>query len=617
MDTSAAGIGFSSPLDWLLCLVALLAFIKPRFDQWPASADTVPPAGKPRDYIHWARYLTFVGLYLGSFLLLVMVVRMIPTATQVITGSNNPLTGQVSELLGQHSLIAAMVIAIAALANKQVASVDERWRACLLNLARIPHAAVTLRDRIRSSLPQLQTSGDAWESTLTRLTEQSPRLDWRTLTTLTPDDPRAQTGLPLLRALYVIHCLRSFELSVLDNQTISSLELRLLEIATMLPTRMADNDLGTLNDYRNSINGITQSATDILARLSVQQFPDAERRNNRLLQLGFRQDFTDQIGVHILTPALLCFLIISVVSLLTLMPALHLFDLLQIPTPESRHADATSTAWFNLQRIVAWGSGAALSYAIAVAIGIVLGVSLKRQSQALNVPGSILAVAVATLGSCVYFIFHSQGNSAGELRPHLIWLALAFGLMAMVVIRSLQEDVENAEHIQRRALTVALQYGLACAVLFALLYLSASLNGSRGVTLSHLAAYVMFGFLRGTLLAWLVSHVIMDYVHRHINGARRHHPRYSLRRKLQGTLGGKPAGIFVKDISEQGALLQVPLECGVQPGDAVSLRFETGVIDGTVVWNRKNLAGVKFQSEQRQLSLWQSFIRQRMTLAPG
>lgn len=624
MDTSATGIGFSSPLDWLLCLVALLAFIKPRFDQWPTSTDTVQPAGKPRDYIHWARYVTFVGLYLGSFMLLVMVVRMIPMATQVITGSNNPLAGQVSELLGEHSMIAALVIALAALANKQVAAVDERWRACLLNLARIPHETVTLRDRIRQHLPQLAMSGDAWESILSRLAENSPQFDWPALPTLPADDPRAQAGLPLLRALYVVQCIRTFELSTLDNQTVSSLELRLEEITAMLPTRWADNDKSTLNDYRTTVKAIVQSLTEILARLCVQYSADAERRNKRLQKFGFEQDFTDCIGMNILTPTSLCLLIISVVSLLTLMAALHAFDLLGIPTPEFRQAlaagqagDTAGLQWFNLQRIVAWGSGAALSYSIAIAIGVVLGASVRRQAQTMSLPGCVLAVAVATLGSCVYFFFHGQGNSTGTVRPHLIWLALAFGLMAMVVIRSLLEDVENAEHVQQRARTLALQYGLACAVLYALLYVSANINGGRGITPTHLAAFVSFGFLRGGLLAWLVSLVIMDYVHRHINGARRRFPRFSLRQKLQGSHKGAARAFFIRDISEQGALMQMPAEYSVNPGDAVSLQFDNDTIDGTVVWNRKNLAGVKFNVEQRQLSVWQTFIRQRLTLAPG
>lgn len=621
MDSTVVGMGMPPALDWLLCIIALLVFIKPRFDQWPVNPETLAPAGKPRDYIHWDRYLLFVGLYLASFLLLVMVVRMLPMAARVLGGESLP-GGELAALLGDHSLVAALVVAMAALANKQVATVDERWRETLLELARIPHAALKLRDDLRNNLPQLGTDNPGLTDTLARLTRQSPHHSWQMLLALPANELSARTALQLLRALHLLQCIRSFDLTALDHQTLTGPEARLEEIAVMLPARTAANDAVALNEYHGNLATITLQLTEILARLCVQQVPDSESRKHRLEGFGFRSAFTDQIDINILSPVLQCLLIIPVVSLLTLMPNLHLYDLLGIPSPEMRlalQAGAMTEAvpWFNLQRLVIWGGGATLSTAIAVIIGVIFGASMRRSAQESSVPVAILAVAVATLGSCVYFFFHAfgvSGTGSNVLRPHLFWLALAFGLMAMVVIESLHEDVQSADQISRRALVFAARYGAACGVLYGLLTLFASSKGPLGVVPIQLVVSVLAGSLRGFLLAFLVSHVIMNYVHRHINGARRRHPRYSLRQTLQWMLADKSRPLFVRNISERGALLQVPADCSIQPGDEVSVQLDTGAVGGTVMWNHHHLAGVKFRAGQPQLALWQGFIRQRVAL---
>ena len=604
MDVTAAGTGVPPAIDWLLCIIALLVFLKPRFDQWPAS-DGVPHAGLPKDYIHWARYLAFIGLYFASFILFVMALKMIPVAGQVVASEGNEFSRYTAQIMGQNSLVTTLMIALAALSNKQVAAVDERWRKCLLNLAQVPREAMALSDSIRQSLPHLIMKSDALETILARLGEQGQGDYWRAVLELPLEDARVQTSLPLLRALYLIQCIRHFEPNEMDSRHIASIELRLEEIAAMLPTRTADNDTATLQDYKKELKAITRSLAELLARHSVKHSPDAERRHALLGQQGFRVGYSDQASMDVLAPMLLSMLSIAVVSLLTLILSLHSFDLLHIPITNTK----AGTTWLTVERVTTWGTGAVFSYAVAIAIGAIFGLVLQRHSQPLSIPNGILAVVFATLGSCVYYVIASD-----QIRPQLIWLSLAFGLMALVAIVSLKEDVMDMEHVRRRALQIALAYGAACAVLHAMISVSAAIYANRDITPSHLLVFASFGFVRGGLLAFLLSHIIMDYMHRHINGARRRYPRFSLRRMLQGTIGGRQSDIFVKDISEQGALLRLNGATPVAQGDAVSLRFDLGDLPGTVIWTRSQRARVKFNLDAQQLRAWQSFIRQNQAV---
>lgn len=602
-------------IDWLLCIIALVAFLKPRFDQWP-SADTGRYQGAPRDYIHWERYTTFVGLYMGSFILFVMALKMIPMAGMVMANGDNAFSTTTAAILGKDSMVTAVMIALAALSSKQVAALDDRWRNCLLQLARIPRETHTLAQRIETSLHQLIMSGDPLETALARLAEQGHAQFWRDLLALPSSDAKSQKHLPLLRALYIIQCDRMFELTALDRANLDKHELRLEEMAAMLATRHLDSNDDVLVDYIKEIKTITQSVIEIFARHCVKHCPDEERRFALLAQQGFKLEYSDQPELIIVAPILLSILSIAVVSVLTLMLALHLFDLIGLPLAASNDG-STAPQWLTPARVMNWGSGAVISYTVAIAIGSIFGLIMQRREHGINLPNAILAVVFSALASCVYFQIASD-----QIKPPLIWLSLSFALMALVTIVSLHTDVEELEEyqgrvthfIRRRAMQIGLMYGAASALLQIMICVSFALSFGQSPKLLTCVVFAVFGFTRGFLLGFLVSHIIIDYRFRHLLGSRRRFPRFSLGRTLQGSVSGRPSALFVRDISEQGAMVRMRPDETVNCGDTISLTFNEGNIDGTVVWAGKRKARVKFRVDAGNLPLWQSVLRNNINV---
>ena len=264
-----------------------------------------------------------------------------------------------------------------------------------------------------------------------------------------------------------------------------------------------------------------------------------------------------------------------------------------------------------------WGSGAVISYTVAIAIGSIFGLIMQRREHGINLPNAILAVVFSALASCVYFQIASD-----QIKPPLIWLSLSFALMALVTIVSLHTDVEELEEyqgrvthfIRRRAMQIGLMYGAASALLQIMICVSFALSFGQSPKLLTCVVFAVFGFTRGFLLGFLVSHIIIDYRFRHLLGSRRRFPRFSLGRTLQGSVSGRPSALFVRDISEQGAMVRMRPDETVNCGDTISLTFNEGNIDGTVVWAGKRKARVKFRVDAGNLPLWQSVLRNNINV---
>ncbi len=591
----------STGVDILLSLIAMSLVLIPRFNQWPGS-DQQRYAGNPRDYIHWERYSLFALIYLGSFSLFAVAFNMIPIASQLFPVDTPAVAGEVKTILGSGSSLLPVMIALAALSNKKIAELDDLWRGCLLNLARVPRDTFRLKQQILLNLPSLQMKEPQLSALLSDLEETGNPAYWQRETRLGEQD--TSVGLlaqALLRALYLVAMNRMFELSLLDNRNLDRQEDRLREIAAMLPSLAADTP--QFHDYRKEVDSACDTLVENLARASICHYPDADRLFGLLYQMGFNLEYEDERDISLIYPTLNCLLLTALACLIALFIGLNGFDLLHL----SRSGGAN---WMNTETFSRWGLGNIVSYWIATAIGVVFGTVIKQRSQALKGASLLVAFLFSMLGSCVYFTIVNE-----LLRPPLIWLAISFGLISSVAIIALNEDPLDRAYSMRRSLQLALMYGLVSGVLQALIAVSFAFNTGTSQEPAKILAFFAYGTLRGFLVAFAVSYILMEFERLQICDSRRRYPRISFRRIVTGNIAGQTTNILVKDISDRGACMQVSDSTPVHTGDTIALEFGEGAIEGTVLWSHRQKARVKFNCDSPHYAGWLAFVQRK--LAPA
>ncbi|MGB3621260.1 MAG: PilZ domain-containing protein, partial [Ketobacter sp.] len=404
----------------------------------------------------------------------------------------------------------------------------------------------------------------------------------------------------LLKALYVASLNRTLDMGYQDLKDLDAHQSRLLEIAAVLPKLDTHPDSIPVHEYKKDIDERFSALLEQLAKNTVKAYPERDKRYTVLQQYGFYLDYVDEKKVGLVMPVLISAGSLLASCTLTIMVALLLFDTLGV-SRRSGH-------WFELQRIFNWAFGGWISYSIAVAFGLFFNESMRRKLGQKSLALYFLAFVFATLGSCIFFILTRESFSP----PH-VWLAISFGLVSVVAIKSRDRDYLERQSVIKKALQLSLWYGLASAILQLMVHVE--FRGLENTTLTNMIAFFLFGMVRGGMVAFVVAYIFMEYERLGSYDARRKFPRIPFRKKIDGDIGGNTTEVFVKDLSEQGALLRVAANVSVSEGESVALKFSFADIPGKIIAVKSHLARVKFTAEEPQIHQLQSFINKRVAVS--
>lgn len=602
-------MGQAAIWDYLLCAGVLLLIVLPRFNRWPES-EQGQFQGQPRDYIHDRVFFGYATTYLLTFALLAFSVSRFEELRKMIfewlsaSGDNMDSSGlllKLHTLFGPQSFILYLAIIILLLQLPYVSRIDERWRSVLLTAARVPRAALGLKLQIVDAIQSRGVLADNLKVIVQQLSERGYPAFWSTILEQKGiSSPASSCALMLVNALHLVKLNKQFEFQYPGSSDLMHIETRLNEIAAVLPVQNQDAGMVVLQEYSRELEKHVAMLAEILAKNCVKSFPDSMERQSSLAHYGFDLDFVDQKETKILLPVVLAVGGILASCVLIIMLFMILFD--QVGVTLTR-----DDRWFTVDRIFFWSLGGWVSYAVAACFGLFFNEALKGPIGERNLATYVLAFVFATLGSCIFFLLSRE-----TFRPQYLWLAVNFGILSLAVIRSRGRYFTCREEVQAKALQLSWQYAIISGFLQLLIHLS-----FRGLdtTVTNVVMFFLFGACRGFAVAFLVSYILMDCERIQQQGSRRRFPRVSFRRSVRGEIEGQPVEVFVKDVSEQGALLQFRQISGVKMGDLVSLRFGFGNMQGRVIAVQSHVVRICFDPDHSETDGIQRYISKEMGLA--
>lgn len=574
-----------------------LLVLLPRFNRWPEH-EIGQYSGKPRDYISDSKYIVYSLAYLATFLVFALSLSQIENIQVLFETSpiGDGIGQAVVQLLGENSFAAALILLVALLAVPAVDRVDERWRGFLLELARVPREALELKNQLMDSLGVLEFRHSSMDKVLERLRQFGHQSFWEQVAGEDVAPTRAEKlERSVLTALYLVSLNKRLEPSLVDVQDLSRVESRLLELAAVVPSLGREGSTITTHEYQAEVDRQNQLLTEMLARYSIKRCPDRTRRYAELQSYGFHLDYVDRQGSEIEQPVILSAVGLLASCFVITMLGLVFFDLVGV----SRSPGAE--AWFEQGRIVGWAVGGWVSFAIAIGFGVFFNEILRDRLGQRSLAAYLLAFMFSTLGSCIFFMI----SRVDRFSPPFLWLAVFFGLLSAVTIASLHRGYRDHRLVVSKAGQLAAVYGLVSMVLQVLVHLSFR---SFDTTVTNILAFALFGLVRGAAIAFLVAYLFLEFGRVYALHSKRKWPRVRFGRKVEGELEGARTAMYVKDISEQGALCRMPSVNEPHEGDRVRLRFDFADLKGHVIWARHHLARVRFNQDDPNLGEVKSFL---------
>lgn len=557
-----------------IALVYVLVFL-PRFNQWPgdyAGSFSGPPAA----YINSLTFLFFSAAYLSTFIFLGFALSQIPNFHQFYS----PVLPQAMQdfdfeaLDNQFAL--ALILLVTSLSIPVVDRTDGHWRSFLLNLARIPREAMTLKTEILDCINGIDHTR-AYTHHLANNPRAAQQSAFWARCLEDPEAPAHELATRTVSGLYLIDQIRELSPRAQDLEDLAMLEKRLREIATLLPTLVGHSDELSAAPYQDELDRELSRLTEIFSCYAVKKYPSPTKRHMALNEAGFpvRKPRTGISGLVL--PVLLTGAGLLACCAVVTMLGLALFDATGLPGPPT---------WFEVERIYRWTLGAWLSFVMAFAFAIFFNEILEPSLGPRSMLAYLLAFVFATLGSCVFFLVSRQAFS-----PSYIWLAINFGLLSAVTIATLRREVSSHWQALMLATRLALLYGVASLGLQILVHLHFSDWASNTANIVTVAA---FGFFRGAVIGFFVAYVFVEFARAQQQSDRRHSRRFPIGKKMKLALHGEQIPIYLKDLSDEGALMKTYNQ-SVNVGDDVALNLgRRSPRRGRVRWRHGDLAGICF-----------------------
>lgn len=604
--------------DISVCVALFILVILPRFNSW-SETERGLYEGKPRDYIHDRVFREYAGLYFLTFLVIAFVISQVPglrsfffnvTAAVIPEKEWTPhlmnLAGQLGQALMAPYLIIFMLLLKLA---TPVANADERWRTFLLASARVPKDVLHLKQQIRDAVLKLDLSQRCFDDTVVNLSERSSPLFWDRVTRESGQQEGTLLAARLLvKCLYLVRFNQQFDNHYPCVNDLNRIETRLYEIAGVLPAMNAADNILEVQKYLGELETLLERAAEMLARNCVKSYPEASQRNQVLSRHGITLTFTDKKEMDLYLPMAMVFFGTFLLTLLNVAVFLTLFDMMDVSNRQGQ--------WFSMDRVEGWSLGGGFSYVLAVAIGLYMNEALRNRFGHRNLATYIIAFLAASVASMIFFALSRE-----TFKPPYLLLAVNFGLLSLVVIRSRGRGLISQQTLQKKATQIALQYALVSGVLQCLIrvsfyaYRNEDWMSWEQLSGLSLPLFFLFGAVRGGCIAFLVAYVFMDSERAYLQEARRKVPRIRLDHAVHGELAGLPMEVTVVDLSEKGARLRLSNADELQAGDDVALLFSFGRVEGKLMSVKGHHARVCFAADNAAKEEVQHYINAEMGLA--
>lgn len=594
----------------LLCAVIFLFMLYPRFKKWPEK-ELGRLAGEPRDYINRQRYYLFAAFYLATFVLFAIAVRSISNIEDFV--KNLPIDQGLKELIeklsripGDHTFAQGLVIVALALMIPQVESIEQRWRAMLFQMARVPKEAQDLKGDLLERLSSCKAADRLSAKMRDSLAGILALL--RSAAAGEPRDLALRIAAKIIDAAYLIDLNRALDPTPLETNTLNDVDKRLIEMGAVLKGAATHRDESIIAPYGKEIDDITDTLAEVLARSVVRECPDEQRRHAMLARWGFDLPFTDRGGFDIVRAVVLCGIAVPCATFLTIWLSFTAFDALGVRT-------TNISTWLTSDKLMKWTLGGALSYLAATCCGVFFNEVTRRESS--RIPVYLQAFMLATLSSgCIFFMI--TGLPVHHLSPYIM-LSISFGMMSVVAVVARNHDVVDSSDVLGTAVRISLAFGVIAAL--AQVAVLAAFNGWDQVVNPPLngLGFFVYGLVRGGFVAFIVAFALLEGARLQSmkSVSRRRHPRLPLRETFGATLAGQPVHLLVKDLSLGGAKLRLPQQARVAIGDDLRLQFDFGELAARVLWLGHRNARVSFDASASELSKLEEFIRSRMGAPHG
>ena len=387
------------------------------------------------------------------------------------------------------------------------------------------------------------------------------------------------------------------------------MESRILEIGGVLPAMLDGDNVIAIQEYINELETMRSTLAEMLAKSCVKSYSNPQEAHALLSRYGFIIRFIDRKDLDLRLPMAMVFMGTFVTTALCVMLFLVLFDL-------SGTFNGSGGPWFTEARVIGWSVGGGLSYVLAVGCGFYMNETLRNQFGDRNLATYIFAFLAAATASMVFYAL-----SATQFKPPHILLAINFGLLAIVVIRSRGRRLMDQKAVQKKAIQIALQYATITAILQIMIRCAFYIYNKDEWMVAEmleklsLPIFFLFGFVRGGLIAFLVAYVFMDCERVYLQEARRKHPRVRIGNFVHAEIAGQPSEVLVVDLSERGAMLRLDEQHGAQIGEPVLMLFSFGRVEGQVMSVKGKRVRVCFNSKCIADSGIHNYIYEEMGLA--
>lgn len=563
-----------------ITVVYFLVFM-PRFNKWPKGyANTI--YGSPFGYIDSMTFILFSLAYLSTYLLFAFAFSQIPNFRSLIPMLDQA-SGNTFDLNALNTNFTIALVALTAAINIPIIDrTDSRWRSYLLDIARIPREALILKTSIVDSInniDHLQAYQDyiASEHIYNDDTEfwQGCIADYRSEV--------HSLAIRTISGLHLISKILDLDPKHQDIEYLSHTKRRLKELSTIIPrlTR-SENDL-TPGSYDKELYKEIEKLSETYACYVVKKYSSTDDRYRKVRDDGFPIAKQPPKESSPLVPIILGATVLFVFCALLTLVGLHYYDAMGLPRAD--------LPWFTKERFYQWTTGSWVSFAMAFGFGIFFNKILDVYYGSNSAMTYLLAFIFSTLGACFFFII-----ARDEFKPHFIWLTINFGLLSSVTIASINKAVTDKNTSIRTALKFGFYYGMASTVFSAALQLHAA---DLRFVMSYTATAATYGLLRGFVIGFFVAYLFIEFNRVQTVADRRLRKRLQAGDKVKVGWHGIEVPAYLENLSNEGAQLKI-FSSSVSVGDELGLELAGGKTRrGFVQWMRGNLAGIRFEGEQR------------------
>ena len=569
-------------VDIAVCAFVMLILIGQRFNQWPEPKQHLL-SGKPSDYIDPFRYFTFYAIYISTFFLIALAVYnlKLPLAEDL---KQNSALSQLLEALGSQSWTVAALYLLAFINEKHVEKWDASWRNRLQIWARIPKAVLDMKSGLLFAEKNLTPTKERLEDLRSVLQKWGMEAHWEPkLDQWEKERQSTSVAWQYIKAIYALRICKEYRVTALSANDIKTYEKRLKDIGYLIP-RLETEDEG-VGAQSEELNEIYAYCVESLTKYIIKKYPAKKSQRDALWNLGFSSRLSEVPKIKILIASICCVLCIAIVCVITIAAYLALLDAYGRPFRGTED-------WFTPEKWWGWVAGSIVSYALAIYVAIIIEKTKTTKDVLPRFMRYIFTVFLSTLLSLSFFHFtRSDPNHPLNLFAY-IFLALSMGIAALAVILALNKSGnENRKEVLLSASGHAMVLGIL-AGLFMAVAAVAFRRGFNNITRPGIIITVLYGFIRGGAVVFIISFLIQNSIRKQLKIAQRKTTRREYKSIISAAVNDESLTFSTRDISLGGLLIESRRR--LKKGQVIDLNFSFGVIKAKVQWATKKLAGLAF-----------------------